>query len=251
MDSSEYDKMYQLEETNWWYSGRRRLILKVVAELYKNYSDKSMNILDAGCGTGINLRYLLDYGDAYGLDISNEALKFSRIRGLSSLICGSVDRLPLTNEFFDLVVALDVIEHIQEDLTAIRELNRVLRPGGSLIVTVPAFQFLWSNHDLAVHHKRRYTRSELRDILGLGGFIVERATYWNFLLFLPVAIMRLLKKATTSEQNKQTDLVELPAPMNGLLKALLRVENGILGWFDLPFGVSVMCVCRKPRDGQS
>lgn len=251
MDSSEYDKMYQLEETNWWYSGRRRLILKVVAQIHKKYSDKSMNILDAGCGTGINLRYLLDYGDAYGLDISNEALKFSRIRGLSSLICGSVDRLPLTNEFFDLVVALDVIEHIQEDLTAIRELNRVLRPGGSLIVTVPAFQFLWSNHDLAVHHKRRYTRSELRDILGLGGFIVERATYWNLFLFLPVAAMRMLKRATSSQRNKQTDLAELPAPIDRILRGLLWVENSILGWFDLPFGVSVMCVCRKPRDGQS
>jgi SAM-dependent methyltransferase len=251
MDSSEYDKMYQLEETNWWYSGRRRLILKAVARLHKKHSDKSMNILDAGCGTGINLRYLPAYGDAYGLDISKEALEFSRIRGLSSLICGSVDSLPLKNEFFDLVVALDVIEHIQEDLTAVRELNRVLRPGGSLIVTVPAFQFLWSNHDLAVHHKKRYTRSELRDILGLGGFIVERATYWNFFLFLPVAVMRMLKRATGSQRNKQTDLAELPAPINSILNGLLWVENSILGWFDLPFGVSVMCVCRKPRDGQS
>jgi SAM-dependent methyltransferase len=250
MDSTEYNKMYLLEETNWWYSGRRWLILKAVGQLHKRFSDKSMRILDAGCGTGINLRYLQTYGDAYGLDISKEALEFSRIRGLSPLICGSVDKLPLKKEFFDLVVALDVIEHIQDDVSAIRELNRVLRHDGCLIVTVPAFQFLWSNHDLAVHHKRRYTRSDLRDLLQRGGFIVERATYWNFLLFLPVAAMRLLKRATPSEQNKQTDLAELPAPINKILMGLLWVENSILGWFDLPFGVSVMCVCRKPRDGQ-
>jgi len=247
MDSTEYDKMYLLEETNWWYSGRRGLILKAVAQLRKRFSDKSMRILDAGCGTGINLRYLQTYGDVYGLDISKEALEFSRIRGLSPLICGSVDMLPLKSEYVDLVVALDVIEHIQDDVSAIRELNRVLRPGGCLIVTVPAFQFLWSNHDLAVHHKRRYTRSELRDLLRLRGFIVERATYWNFFLFLPVAAMRMLKRASLSQRNKQTDLVELPTNINRIMHGLLSVENCILGWFDLPFGVSIMCVCRKAR----
>jgi SAM-dependent methyltransferase len=250
MDSTEYNKMYLLEETNWWYSARRGLILRVVSRLQSGLSYKSMRILDAGCGTGINLRYLQAYGDAYGLDLSKEALKFSRMRGPSPLVCGSVDMLPLKNDLFDLVVALDVIEHIQDDISAVHELNRVLRPDGCLIVTVPAYQFLWSDHDIAVHHKRRYTRLQLRDLLQMGGFIVERATYWNFLLFLPIAAMRLLKRATHIKENKQTDLVELPGQINGLLEALLEIENGIIGWFDVPFGVSVMCVCRKAKEGQ-
>ena len=137
--------MYQLEESNWWYAGRRDLIIKAVEKFRDESGDKTLQILDAGCGTGINLRYLSAYGKACGLDISKEALKFSCIRGPSALICGSLDKLPLKNKQFDLVVALDVIEHIQDDLTAVLELNRVLRPGGCLIATVPAFQFLWSN----------------------------------------------------------------------------------------------------------
>lgn len=250
MDLLEYEKMYQLEESNWWYTGRRNLIIKAIGKFLNGSGDKQLQILDAGCGTGINLRYLKAYGKAYGLDISKEALKFSSIRGSSPLICGSLDKLPLNSEQFDLVVALDVIEHIQDDLSAIRELNRVLRPGGCLIVTVPAFQFLWSNHDLAVHHKRRYTRSELCDILQRGGFSIKRATYWNFFLFLPVAVMRMFKRSTLCKQENKTDLVELPAPINQIMHGLLQIENSILDRLDLPFGISVICVCRKFCEGQ-
>lgn len=245
MNLLEYEKMYQSEESNWWYTGRRDLIMKAVRKFRDTSEDKSMQILDAGCGTGINLRYLKAYGKAYGLDISKEALKFSRIRGPSPLICGSLDKLPLKSKQFDLIVALDVIEHIQDDQAAVRELNRILRPGGCLILTVPAFQLLWSNHDLAVHHKRRYTRSELCDILRLGGFEIKRATYWNFFLFLPVVAMRMLKRATLCKQENKTDLIELPASLNQIFYGLLKVENIILDWLELPLGVSVMCICRK------
>jgi SAM-dependent methyltransferase len=206
--------------------------------------------LTAGCGTGINLKYLQILGDVYGLDNSKNALKFSRIRGLHSLVCGSVDKLPFKNELFDLVLALDVIEHMDEDISAVRELNRVLKPGGRLIIAVPAFQFLWTSHDLAVHHKRRYTRSGLLNILRLNGFENEKATYWNFFLFLPVAIVRLLKRFHRSGNAMQTDLAELPSLLNGLLLGIIRIENVILMRFDLPVGISVMCACRKVGDGQ-
>jgi SAM-dependent methyltransferase len=250
MDPSEYDKMYSLEEANWWYSGRRDLVLNTATRIDKVLLGKPLRILDVGCGTGINLKYLQDLGDAYGLDISKDALKFSRSRGLPSLICGSADKLPFKDGRFDLVLALDVIEHIDEDIFAVRELCRVLKPGGHLIITVPAFQFLWSGHDQAVHHKRRYTRSELIDILGLGGFENEKATYWNFFLFLPVVAIRMLKRFQRSGDETQTDLAELPSPLNMLLLELLHIENRILKRFDLPFGVSVMCVCRKICEGQ-
>ena len=250
MDPSEYDKMYRLEEVNWWYVGRRNLVLKMAARFDNGLSGKPLRILDAGCGTGINLKYLQILGDVYGLDISKDALIFSRNRGLPSLICGSADKLPFKNELFDLVLALDVIEHIDEDLSAVRELNRVLKPGGRLILTVPAFQFLWTNHDLALHHKRRYTRSGILSILRLGSFENEKATYWNFSLFLPVATIRLLKRFHRSGNEMQTDLAELPFHLNGLLQELIRIENWIIERIDLPVGVSVMCICRKVSDGQ-
>ena len=250
MDPSEYDKMYSLEEANWWYVGRRDLVMKLAARFVNRLPEKPLRILDAGCGTGINLKCLQILGDVYGLDNSKNALKFSRIRGLHSLICGSVDKLPFKNGLFDLVLALDVIEHMDEDISAVRELNRVLKPGGRLIITVPAFQFLWTSYDLAVHHKRRYTRSGLLNILRLSRFDIEKATYWNFFLFLPVAIVRLSKRVHRSGDAMQTDLAKLPSLLNGLLRGLISIENVILMGFDLPVGISVICMCRKVSDGQ-
>lgn len=250
MEPCEYDKMYHLEEANWWYSGRRDLVLNMAALVDNATLGKPLNILDVGCGTGINLKYLQELGKAYGLDISEDALKFSRSRGLPSLICGSADKLPFKDGFFDQVLALDVIEHIDEDLSAVRELCRVLKPGGHLIITVPAFQFLWSGHDKAVHHKRRYTRSGLIHILEMGGFENEKSSYWNFFLFLPVAAIRILKRFQRPGNEMQTDLAELPSSLNRFLLKLMKIENRILRRFDLPFGVSVICICRKICEGQ-
>lgn len=245
MDAFEYDKMYRLEETNWWYAGRRDAVLKIGASIYKD-TFESLRILDAGCGTGINLESLQNNSNAYGLDISKDALKFSKIRGLQSLVCGSVIMLPFRDEIFDLVFALDVIEHVDEDRAAIRELYRILKPDGRLIITVPAFQFLWSEHDQAHHHRRRYTRSALINILQLGGFENEKATYWNSILFLPVSAVRLLKRSQLSAKgSRRTDLEDLPSFLNRLLMGLLMLENRILERFDLPFGISVICLCRK------
>ena len=198
MEFSEYEKMRSLEENNWWYVGRRDLVLSFIAQIRNGFFRGPLRILDAGCGTGINLKHLQGYGYAEGLDISKEALRISSERGLSSLTCGSIDRLPYKGSVFDIILALDVLEHMEDDLSAIKELFRVLRPDGFLIITVPAFQFLWTNHDLAVHHKRRYVLSELLSALQLGGFKIEKATYWNFFLFPPVAMMRLIKSFAQS-----------------------------------------------------
>jgi SAM-dependent methyltransferase len=245
MNSSEYDKMYQLEELNWWYASRRDLVLNIADKLSKSFTVKPVNILDAGCGTGLNLKYLQNYGDPVGLDISEEALAFSRVRGLSSLVCGSTDRLPFKSRVFDLVLALDVLEHVEDDNSAIREIYRILRQGGSLIVTVPAFMSLWSEHDLAVHHMRRYTRTEILDILQSGGFRIERASYWNFFLFLPVFAIRHMKRFSFTGAKKQTDLAELPPILNNFLVGLLRLERSIFGQFNLPIGISIICICKK------
>jgi SAM-dependent methyltransferase len=247
VDALEYDKMYRLEESNWWYAGRRDIVLKIADRIKQSgsFPENPMRILDAGCGTGLNLKYLQTLGESVGLDISEDALGFSRARGLRSLICASADKLPLMSKAFDLVLALDVIEHIEDDDSVIREFNRVLRPGGWLIVTVPAFMSLWSEHDVAVHHKRRYALHELIFILKSGGFRIEWASHWNFVLFLPVFGMRLLKRHSRSKSKKQTDLIELPYLINRLLLGLLKLENSIIFKSNFPFGVSLICVCKK------
>jgi len=172
-------------------------------------------------------------------------LGFSRARGLRSLICASADKLPLMSKAFDLVLALDVIEHIEDDNSVIREFNRVLRPGGWLVVTVPAFVSLWSEHDVAVHHKRRYALHELIGILKSGGFMIEWASYWHFFLFMPVYGMRLLKRNSRRKPKKQTDLIELPYLINRFLLRLLKMENSIISKVRFPIGVSIVCVCKK------
>lgn len=247
MDALEYDKMYRLEESNWWYAGRRDIVLKIADQIKNSgyLAEKPMRILDAGCGTGLNLKYLQSRGDSVGLDISEDALGFSRARGVRSLICASADKLPLMNKSFDLVLALDVIEHIEDDNSVIREFNRVLSPGGWLIITVPAFMSLWSEHDVAVHHKRRYALHELINILKSGGFRIEWASYWNFFLFMPVYGMRLLKRNSRSKPKKQTDLIELPCLINRILLGLLKIENCIIRKVGFPIGVSIICVCKK------
>jgi ubiquinone/menaquinone biosynthesis C-methylase UbiE len=221
------------------------LVLKMADQHSRTFTGKPMSILDAGCGTGLNLKYLQTRGDSVGLDISEDALGFSRVRGSTSLVCGSADRLPIKSKVFDLVLALDVIEHIEDDNSAIREFYRVLRPGGWLVVTVPAFMSLWSEHDQAVHHKRRYAMSEILKNLQSGGFKIEYASYWNFLLFMPVFGIRLIKRFSRSESKKQTDLIELPPLINGFLLGLLRLENRIIRQFNLPIGISIICVCKK------
>jgi SAM-dependent methyltransferase len=247
VDALEYDKMYRLEESNWWYAGRREIVLKIVDQIKhsESFAEKPMRILDAGCGTGLNLKYLQIRGDSVGLDISKDALGFSRARGSRSIICASAEKLPLMSRAFDLVMALDVIEHIEDDNSVIREINRVLKPGGWLIVTVPAFMSLWSEHDAAVHHKRRYELHELIGILKSGGFRIEWASYWNFFLFMPVFGMRLLKRSTHSKLKKQTDLIELPYMINKFLLGLLKLENSIIRKINFPIGVSIICVCKK------
>ena len=243
MEAAEYEKMYIFEEGNWWYKGRRELLLDIISIIKEELDKAHIKILDTGCGTGLHIKALQRYGDVNGLDFSKEALRFGKSRGNTSLICGSGDRLPFKSSVFDIVCALDVLEHIEDDLSAIREMRRVLSPGGYLILTVPAFQFLWSGHDLAAHHKRRYDKSELLHSLGFCGFRVCRSTYWNFLLFPLVALILLLRK---EEQETVTDLKALPGMANSSLLALLRLEKAMIRKdMSLPVGVSSLCVCRK------
>ena len=244
MEIAEYEKMYLLEDHNWWYKGRRELLLDLLDQFKRELNCNYLSILDVGCGTGINLKYLDQYGKASGLDFSKDALYFSRSRGNAALVCGSGDCLPFKNNSFDIVCAMDVLEHIEDDEGAVRELFRILRIGGYLILTVPAFQLLWSQHDAAAHHKRRYNQSDLLHTLTSCGFFIKMCTYWNSILFPIIAIVKLFKKF--SDEEPRTDIWKMPWIINNTLLSILRIEHVLIqkNMF-LPVGVSLLCICRK------
>jgi len=241
MEIAEYEKMYQFEEKYWWWVGRRKLIKGILDKLNLN----SATILDVGCGTGINLNYLSRYGAVIGLDSSKDAINFCRMRGSKNVTEADAERLSFKDDTFDLITALDLLEHL-DDNKALKGFYRVLKPNGYLVLSVPAFSFIWSKHDEAVHHKRRYTKHQLKDILEANGFIIEKVSYWNFFLFIPIVVMRLVKRSWKNQEIK-TDVAELPGIVNRLLVSVLRIESYLIQHVNLPIGVSLMCVARADK----
>lgn len=233
--------MYRLEEKYWWWVGRRKIIASIVDKL----NLKPVKSLDAGCGTGINLGYLSSFEASFGFDYSKYALQFCKRRGHNNIIQADAERLPFKDNSFDVITAFDLLEHV-DDTKALREFYRVIKPNGYLILTVPAFNFIWSNHDEAVHHKRRYSKNELKSIIEFNKFGVFKMSYWNYLLFLPVAFSRLIKKIIKNKQVK-TDTIELPAFVNRLLILILDVESYLIRYFNLPVGVSLVCVAQVEK----
>src|SRR5919202_5138322 len=189
MDSVLLRQHLELEEHHWWFVSRRRILLSV---LQRNLTpERQFEVLDAGCGGGATIESLRCYGRVRGLEISKVALQHNRERG-REVILGSVEQIPFTSDSFDLALALDVIAHVQDDVRALEELFRVLRPGGSLLVTVPALRMLWSSHDVVNGHYRRYALGELRQRIEAAGFEIVDATYFNTLLFPVIFAIRVL-----------------------------------------------------------
>jgi len=244
MELKEYEKMYEFEEKYWWWIGKRDLVNTILGQLHGSF-DK---ILDAGCGTGFNLNYLKNKGTVIGLDFSKDALKFCRIREHKDLIQADAEILPLKNDAIDIMIALDCLEHL-DDVKCLKEFYRVLKPNGYLIITVPAFMCLWSKHDEALHHKRRYDKLQLINVLQFNGFIIKKISYWNFFLFLPVAALRLIKKSGKN-QKIETDVKEMPKIINKILRSILRLEAYLISRLNLPIGVSMVCVgkANKPSN---
>ena len=246
MEIAEYEKMYEFEEKYWWWIGKRGIIKGLLNRLNLN----STNILDTGCGTGLNLNYLKDYGTVIGLDFSKDAFKFCKMHKHKNLVQADAEKLPFNDDTFDLITALDLLEHL-DDNKALKEFYRVLRTSGYLIVTVPAFEFLWSKHDEALHHKRRYKKGQFGAILKQNGFILKKITYWNFFLFLPIVMMRLIKKKTMKKQEVKTDVEALPNIVNSLFASVLKLESHLISHdVNLPFGTSIVCICKKRGENE-
>jgi len=202
-------------------------------------------VLDAGCGSGRNMVELARLGAVTGIELSRTSVSLARARLLGEVVEGSVLDMPFDSDSFDLAASLDVIEHLDVDLDALRELRRVVAPGGFLLVTVPAYEWLWSGHDEINHHHRRYTRRSLQRVAEQAGWQQMRTTYFNSLL-LPVAIvLRALDRLSTKTTESSLDLWVPPEPLNWLLERPLALEAAMIGRGGrIPAGLSLLSVFR-------
>lgn len=241
MNPVEYDRMFEAEERQWWYAGMRELSSAVAAGALAPAGGR---FLDAGCGSGRNLAWLSQWGRAVGIDLSPDALRLTRQRG-GAAVRGSVLDLPFPDATFDVVTSFDVIYHrwVTDDRAAVRELARVLKPGGHLLVRVPALRALWGAHDEAVHSRHRYTVPELRELARECGLAVVRTTYANSLLLPLLLVRRTLDRLL---DRHGSDVGFLPPPLERLFRGALATEATLVraGW-SLPVGASAFLLARR------
>jgi SAM-dependent methyltransferase len=249
MNVDEYEQMYRLEDRHWWFLARRDLLDLALQAYPIRTAGRAPRVLDVGCGTGGTMERLRALGgEPVGLDVEPLALAFCRARGHSRLLLGSATALPFTDGAFDAVVALDVLEHIDDDAAAAREIGRVLAPGGALYISVPAYQSLWSGHDVALMHRRRYVARQLEQVLrDSGGLQIERLTYVISAILPAVWAVRRLQRLLRPNAPPRAD-VALPhfALMNRMLRGMLALEGRAALRSGLPFGLTVFAVARKP-----
>lgn len=242
MQDNHYETLYRTEFGHWWYKTRRIILLNFI-EKYRARLGDEIKILDAGCGAGLLLKKMESLGTCYGIDISQIAVDFCKKRGINNVQVADAAGIPYSDNTFDVVVALDVIEHIENDKEAIREIYRVLKPGGIAIVTVPAFMFLWGVTDIVSRHIRRYTLPELRKKIESGNFSIIRSSYFNTFLFPFIALVRLVARyfriPIKSENSEGKGLI------NSVLFLIFYTESILLRYVSFPFGVSAMVICKK------
>jgi len=243
MKEHTYPIMFRIEQSHWWYTGRRKILASFIEDICRCVTDRRPRILDVGCGTGANLLMLSKFGDAEGVDVSEDALAFCRERGLENVKLGAAEQLPYEDGTFDLVTALDVVEHLDDDLAGLREMRRVLRPGGRVLLFVPTFMFLWGLQDDVSNHRRRYRMPELGRVLEQAGFEIERTTYANITFFMPILAMRKLMRLTGIKAESENNINV--SAFNGMLGRMLGAESFLLKYINIPFGVSGLCVARK------
>jgi SAM-dependent methyltransferase len=239
--------MLELDEHHWWYRGRREIVR---TELDRLELPPGAQVLDAGCGSGRELQDLAAYGTVHGIELDPDAAAYAASRDLGEVKVGRLEELPWDSETFDLITCLDVLEHTPDDRPALIELRRVSKPGGWLLATVPAYQALWSLHDRANHHYRRYSRRSLRDAARASGWELRRMTAFNSILLAPAALVRLAQRGRYPDADYSPELKLGPAWLNGLLERPLQAEARWLGsGRTIPAGLSLMALLRNPGTG--
>lgn len=239
MEKYLYGDLYELEEKHWWHIAKRALCKKLI----KNYFRRG-KILDVGCGTGKNVEYFSDLGPVWGIDNSNEALSFCvNYRHLKNIKKGDAAKSGFKNNYFDLVYMLDVLEHT-DDRKSLGEMHRILKKNGLLLITVPAYHWMWSKWDDQLHHKRRYTSKNLYTTLNNNGFKVLKISYFNSFLVLPVYLVRKIK-TLTSNKNYGSDFRIGNLFINRVMLTLAKVEHFVIKHTSVPFGLSIVVICKK------
>lgn len=240
MRPDEFSKMRALESAHWWFQGRRHLLRGLMRTLCL----RDALVLDAGCGTGFARGELSKAGTVIGLDASEAAFALAPGGDQGASCVGLIERAPFQDGTFDLVVALDLLEHLEDDTRALGEIYRICRPGGFLFATVPACQRVWSRHDEALGHYRRYSAAELAKRVRLAGFEIRKSSYTVTTLFPLAAAYRILRRRFGRDA-ATTDLFPVPEPLNAVLGLLMRFESWLALRVNLPFGLSAFILARK------
>jgi SAM-dependent methyltransferase len=250
MDQAAFAAEAKIEATHWWFLERRRLFASLIR---KAEIPSGAVVVDVGTGTGANLRLLRDMGftSVMGIDPSPDAAYWCSQKGLGIVRQGDIRALPLPDRSVDLVLATDVVEHVNEDGAALAEIHRVLRPGGIALITVPAFPSLWGLQDKRSHHYRRYRMGPFSRLLAKSGLTVERTFHFNYLLFVPIYLARRLIKILGLQLDSEN---EINNPLiNRLLRGVFRMDVATAPYLRPPFGVSILALTRRPvtTDGEA
>ncbi|WP_284651775.1 class I SAM-dependent methyltransferase [Flavobacterium terrisoli] len=239
-----YEEKYHDVETNhWWFKSRRKYLLDLLQD-----APKDSKILDIGCSSGVFLKDLEALGfsleNLYGVDISEKAIANCKANGIANAFVMDAQNITLT-ETFDIIIASDCLEHLQDDKIALQNWNSLLKIGGKMYVFVPAFMSLWSYHDVVNMHFRRYTLPELKSKMLAEKLQIVKSSYWNFFLFVPVYAFRRLTSVFQKNKTGESDISIGNAFVNSTLLQLIIVENKLLKVFNFPFGVSTFCIAQK------
>jgi SAM-dependent methyltransferase len=238
MERVVYQQMAELDERHWWYCARRKIIADLIRREARLPTDA--RILEIGCGTGHNLPMLSGFGHVDGLELDDEARALSEKRLGREIMRSPLPELAgVPDKHYDLIGAFDVIEHIDDDEAAIGSIAAKLKPGARFIMTVPAHQWMWTAHDVANHHKRRYSKRGLRQLIERSPLKLERVGYFNSLLF-PVAVAERTASKLRGKDNGDVTLP--PAPLNAALQAVFAAERHLVGRLPLPPGLSLFAV---------
>jgi ubiquinone/menaquinone biosynthesis C-methylase UbiE len=246
----EYERIYSFEKDYWWHVARRHLVRRYTEHFTDKLKDANSRYLDLGCGTGV---LMSEVGETFhkpiGIDLSSTALSFTKSRVDYPLSQSDARHLPFADDTFDLITCLDIIEHVREDLDCLREMYRICKPGGHLVLSVPALDFLWSEHDEAVFHLRRYSWPSLKGKVSSVGFRVMKGTYATMVMLLPVYAIRLVSAFTRKHiEAEGHDFPRLPGWANHLLIQWHALETAISLRIGLPMGTGLVCIVQKPHE---
>lgn len=247
MEKNEYKTMYNLEKDYWWFVGKQKIVNLFLMQYFRRKIKTASPILDIGCGTGKTLNTLNKFGKGFGIEISKEALIFLKYNKTPRIIQTDVNgNLPIKNNTFSAVTCLDVLEHVENDDELIAEILRVCKYNGHILITVPAFNLLWSRHDVSLHHKRRYRIDQLIEMFSNYDVEIVKSSYFNFLLFVPILLFRKLSPLFYKNPKTNSDLnFMLPKWVNETLKTIYLFEIFLLKKLRYPFGVSLMIIIKK------